>query len=238
MKVVAADIPWLRDMLWSFVPGFSFSEHIISLLLWVLSHPPSGFLHRGHLRCWWALLGDDTVHPGSVLPKSLSCWAPSSTQVLWSLPRNLCLLIHGFCCVCLCLIRVGGSVPAPRCTQDLISVHRPMQHLMGTSHSHFNQFQVRPRLVLKGRNSPTHCAVLTWRRNAVGCSMVAASVQGREHGEQHRSLAGVQHRSPVIPWGSPIPFQGSAGCSALAITCPLSPHFSDSRAPLMPSPKP
>lgn len=56
MQVVVADTPWLRDMLWSFVPGFSFPEHIIFLLLWVLSHPPSGFLLRGHLRCWWALL--------------------------------------------------------------------------------------------------------------------------------------------------------------------------------------
>lgn len=48
-------------------------------------------------------------------------------------------------------------------------------------------------------------------------------------------LAGVQHLCPVFPWGFPIPFQSSAGCSALAITCPLIPHFSSSRAPLVPS---
>ena len=38
------------------VPGYSFSEHIIPLLLCVPSCPPSALLLRGHLSCWRALL--------------------------------------------------------------------------------------------------------------------------------------------------------------------------------------
>lgn len=229
-QVVVADRPCLRDMLWSFVPDFGYSEHIIPLLLWFLSHLlPSSFLIRGHRRCWWALLGVTQFRNEQSYLRVLVVGPP---QVLRSLPRNLCLLIHGFCCACLCPMRVGGSIPAP--------LWQPGPHLCAP---HGDDSFPSPAVPRKATSSPqamqvppTPCCPGLEEKHSLAAPWQQHWCRGISLGEQHRSLAGVQHHSPDIPWGSPISFQGSAGCSALAIICPLSPHFSNSRAPLVPSP--
>lgn len=69
-------------------------------------------------------------------------------------------------------------------------MQREMQHLMGTSHSHLNQFQVRPCLFLRWCKSPH--TLLSWP----GGEMQSAAAwqqhwcRGINLGEQHKHQPG------------------------------------------------
>lgn len=114
MQGLVADASWLRD---TFVPGYSFSERVVPLLLWVPSCPPSPLVLRGHLSCWRALLGM------AQLRDEQSSWI-SPTWALWiwlldPLKRSGPLVLPGVFCPLLhsgafwCPMRVAGPIPAP-----------------------------------------------------------------------------------------------------------------------------
>lgn len=165
MEGLVADASWLRD---TFVPGYSFSERVVPLLLWVPSCPPSPLMLRGHLSCWRALLGMAQLGDeqssgmssarGSALPGHFGsgCWIPSSARVLWS--------FLGFSAPCSTAVPFGAPcrwlVPfLPRAgTQDLVPLHRVKRHLVGTRHPCPNPFQVRPHAFFGGCEHPTHPA--------------------------------------------------------------------------------
>lgn len=118
-------------------------------------------------------------------------------------------------------MQVGGSILG---IQDFVPVHRVMRHLVETRHPRPSWFQVRLCAFLMGCERPLHRAVLAWRRNPAHCTVPAASERTKGSGTgpwQEGSTLSLPSLGAFL-----FPAQAVAGCSALAIACPLNPHFS------------
>lgn len=210
MPGLVAEPSWVRATLWSSVPGYGFSEHVVPLLLWVPSRPPVPCCSKGTraargLYWGWQSSGVSTSWVGP----TPALWI----QLLGPLEHSGPLVLAQGFSACCSVAGLGHEEPfgapcgwvapsLPRAsTQDLVPVHGVMQHLMVD--------QAAPSQPARGKGTcfpgvmpaPHHRADLAQRRNPAHGTLPAApeGTGGAVQGPGRREAPFPCHPSGLSP---------------------------------------